>query len=139
MAKKDPGTSAALWASRTSAATQQYINGVQSVTTSPGQLASQAAALWASNTAAAQQKFATATARVSLGEWQNAAVTKGAPRIAGGVTAATPKFTTFLTALMQYEYNGLASLPPRGDINANIARMNAWVTYMHNFQKPAGT
>jgi hypothetical protein len=139
MAKKDPAASAALWASRTAAATQQYTAGVQAVTTSPGQLASQAAGLWASNTAAAQQKFATATARVSLAEWQNAAVTKGAPRIASGVQAASPKFQTFLTALMQYEYSGLASLPPRGDINANIARMNAWITYMHNFQKPAGT
>jgi len=139
MAKKDPTASAALWASRTAAAVPQYTAGVQSVTTSPGQLASQKAAFWASQTAAAQQKFANATQAVSLSAWQAAAVNKGAPRIASGVTAATPKMTAFLTALMNYEYNGLASLPARGDINANIARMNAWITYMHNFQKPPGT
>jgi hypothetical protein len=136
---KNAATSAALWAQRTAAATPQYIAGVQGVTTSPGQLASQKAAFWASQTAAAQAKFAAATANITLQSWQQGAIEKGAPRIASGVNAAQNKFQGFLTALMQYQQAGLATLPARGDAMQNQARMVAWNNYMLKFSKPSGT
>jgi cytochrome c5 len=60
---------------------------------------------------------------------------KGIPRIAGGAQAAEPKFAQFMGKLLPYINSGRGSLPARGTFDQNVARMTAWVQYMHKFAK----
>ena len=97
--------------------------------------------MWQQNTIAAADKWAARTASVTLPQWQDAMINKGIPRIASGAQAAQPKFQAFMSSLLPYIENGKAQLAntPRGNLQQNIARMTAWVNYMSNYQKPAGS
>ena len=85
------------------------------------------------NVQANATKWATRTAAVPLSDWQQSMTTKGIPRISSGATAAIPKMQSFLTKSLPYIQNAVSSLPPRGDLNANIARMTAFVQKMSQF------
>lgn len=130
---KDPSAVAAKWAANLSASTASITDGVNAVTVAPGQAAARQKAVWVQNTQAAANKWAVNTAAVTVQDWRDAMINKGVPRIASGATAAQPKMQSFMTKLLPYIANGQGALPPRGDINANIARMTAWVQYMHKF------
>ena len=70
--------------------------------------------------------------------WQTAMKNKGIGRIGtGAANAATAngKMTEFLGALLPYEQQGLAQLPPRGDLATNINRASSWISYMAKFRQ----
>ncbi len=137
--KSDPTAAAQKWASAMGAATTAYTEGVQRVQTAPGQAAARQINVYTARVLERANVWATNVAAVSLQAWQQASTQKGATRLASGAQAAQPKFQAFMTALLQYEANGLTQLPARGDFAANQQRMVAWSNYMHNFVKPAGT
>ena len=137
--KTNATAAAQKWATNLGGAVNAYTQGVQGVTVAPGQKAAAAQATYIARVTEKAPIWAANVAAVGLGEWQQAAVSKGAPRLASGAAAAQPKFTTFLNALMQYEANGLGSLPPRSASGNNDQRMLAWSNYMKNFKKPAGS
>ncbi len=123
MSKLDnPTQAAANWASRLGASTQAYTDGVNGVTVAPGQLAAAAKDRWLQNTTAAAPRFAANSAAVQLPTWQNAAVTKGAPRLASGAQSAQPKVEMVFAKLFPAIRNAVASLPARGTIDQNIER-----------------
>ncbi len=126
---------AAKWEQNTSAAANNgtLAAGIAAVTVAPGQAAARQADTWATNVAAAKSKWATNTAAVSLQAWQTAATQKGVGRVAAGVSAAQPSFQNFMTQLLQYQASQLGTLPPRGNLQANITRMTQWVTAMSKF------
>lgn len=130
---------AASWAQNLGGATSKIQAGVQAVTTSPGQLAARQKAAWIQNLTAAQDKWASRTAGVSLSSWQNDMITKGIPRIAQGASAAQAKFATFMGQLLPYIQRGQQQLPARGNLDANINRMTAWVRYMAQFSSTRTT
>lgn len=121
------------WAQNTAGATQRYSDGVKAVTVSPGQAAARQADLWLRQVTAAKAKFAANSAKVGLAEWQNAAVTKGAARLASGVQAAQPNYEQALAKLLPYIGSAVGSLPARGDLEANINRMTAFVRKMSQY------
>lgn len=125
MATHDPAQVAQDWASRLSAATDKITRGVQAVQVSPGAAASRQADVWAANTTAAKAKFARNTAKVQLGDWQSAMTQKGIPRIATGAQAGQAKMAHFLQSFLPHVENVRRSLPPRGNLEQNIARMVA--------------
>lgn len=135
MARLTPEQVAARWASGLSAATDHIQQGINSVTVAPGQAAARQKDVWASNVAASKDKFARNVAGVSLQEWQQAAITKGVPRIASGAQAAQPKFATFMGKLLPYIAQQVSALPPRGNLEQNIARMGAFARGMANFKQ----
>ena len=112
-------------------ATTKYTAGVNAVKTSPGQLAAAASQLWAQNVAAAQSKFAANVAKVTLAQWQQAAVNKGAPRLASGAAAAQPKFQAFMQSFIPVLTNVVSSLPAGGTFEANMARSMAYAQALH--------
>ena len=120
MAMPTAAEAAQRWTTGLSAAGQKYTDGINAVTVAPGALAARAAPLWAANTAAAQPRFARNSAAVSLQSWQAAATGKGAQRLASGAQAAQPKMEAALSKLFPVINQAVASLPPRGDIEANI-------------------
>lgn len=135
MAAKDPQAVAARWASRLASSTQQITDGVQGVTVAPGQAAARQKAVWAQNVQASQDKWAARVGSVSLGDWQQSMITKGAPRVASGAQAAVPKMASFLTQALPYIETVKAGLPARGTLDQNIARMTAFVQGMSKFQR----
>jgi hypothetical protein len=132
---KDPSTVASRWAQNLGAAGQKVTDGVMAVTTAPGAAAAAQVGVWAANTQAAQAKFARNVAAIPLSSWQQSVVNKGIPRLASGAQAAEPKFQQFMTKLLPYVASGRTSLPKRGSYQQNVARLTAWVDYMHKFQK----
>lgn len=123
----DPTTAAANWVRGMQGSTAKITAGVNAVTVAPGQAAARQAGVWAANTAAAQQKYAKNVASVSLQDWQAAVLNKGVQRVAAGATASEGKMAAAMTQILPQIANIVQSLPPRGDINANIQRA---VTYM---------
>lgn len=119
------------WASGMAGATTKYTAGINAVKVSPGQLAAAASELWAQNVAASKSKFAQNVAKVTLQQWQNAAVTKGAPRLASGASAAQPKFQAFMQSFIPVLSNVVSALPAGGTFEANMARSMAYAQALH--------
>lgn len=137
MAMPSAAEAAQKWATALPAAQQRYVDGVNGVTVAPGALAARAAPTWAANTAAAQSKFARNSAAVSLQQWQQATATKGAQRLSSGAQAAQGKVEAVFARLFPAIQSAVSSLPPRGDLEANIARSAAFARAMNKY-KTAG-
>jgi hypothetical protein len=131
---KDAASATQAWEQGLSGARQKYIDGVNAVTTAPGAAAAAQVGVWAANTSAAQAKFARNVAKVSLGQWQQAAAAKGADRLASGAAAGAAKMGAFLQKFIPYIQQQKASLPKRGTYEQNKARMIAMVDAAHKFQ-----
>jgi len=135
MAMPSAAEAAQKWATNLPASQQRYVDGVNAVTVSPGTLAARSAATWAANTAAAQQKFARNSAAVSLQSWQQATATKGAQRLSSGAQSAQSKVEQTFAKLFPAIQQAVAALPPRGDIEANIARSAAFARQMNKYRQ----
>jgi len=129
-----PDQIAQKWANNLGASTENIRQSVQSVSVAPGQAAARQKTAYVNGVNQSQDKWARNVAAVSLGEWQQAMINKGLPRIAGGAQEAMPEFQQFMTRLLPYIQNGLSTLPPRGSLDQNIARAAAMMRYMANFQ-----
>lgn len=125
------------WARNLGASTQAMTDGVNGVTDSPTAKAAQAVDRQVAGVqrAAASGKTAQALNAVTLQSWKDSMTKKGIPRVAAGATQAQPKVANFMSQLIPYVQQGKQMLQnqPRGDINANRARMLAWMDYMSNF------
>ena len=129
----NPTDAAAKWAQNLGAAGTAYTAGVQAVQTAPGAAAAAASDRYLAGIQANVNKFKANVGAVSLADWQNAAVTKGAPRLATGATAAQPKVANVLSQLFPYIDQVRNSLPARGDLEQNIARSAAFQRAMSKF------
>lgn len=130
---KDPTVVAAKWANNLAGSTQAITDGVNAVTVAPGTAAARQKDVWAQNVAASKDKWARNTANVSLQDWQADMINKGVARIAGGAQAAQSKQAVFYGKLLPFIDAQKAALPPRGNLEANIARANAFMRKMATF------
>lgn len=135
MAMPTPSDAAAKWAQNLGAAQTRYTAGVQAVTTSPGQLAAQASDRWLTGVQQSVPKFVANSQAVTLQAWQQATTGKGAQRLASGATAAQGKMQGVFTSLFPFIAQVQGSLPPRGDLEQNIARSAAFQRGMARFVK----
>ena len=131
MPKITPQESVQKWQQRTAASVNDYISGINRTTVAPGELASRQADVYLANVQANVNKWKRNVGAVSLSDWQQAAINLGAPRIATGVNAATEKTLRATERNFQNIDNALAGLPPRGTFEQNMARMNQFVTKLH--------
>jgi len=135
MAMPNAADAAAKWAQNFGSSSQRWADGVNAVTVAPGQLAARQADVWANNTVAAKAKFAANSQSVSLQEWQSTTVTKGQGRLASGAQAAQSKVAEVYGKLFPFISSAVNSLPPRGDLEANINRSAAFARKMATFTK----
>lgn len=135
MAIPNPSDAAARWVQNFGASGAKWTAGVQAVTVAPGQAAARQKNLWAQNTAAAIDRFAANSAAVSLQQWQQVTVDKGQGRLMSGATAAQSKVEQVFSKLFPYIASQVGALPPRGDLEANIARSAAFARGMAKFTK----
>jgi len=133
MTSLTPDQIAANWAQALGAATQKITAGVNAVQVAPGQAAARQKAVYVANVNASADKWAAKVAAVPLNAWQTATVTKGIPRIATGASAAQPKMAAFMGQLLPFIARQVAALPPRGNLQQNIARMTTFVNGMATF------
>ena len=117
-----------------------YTAGINATTSNPMALAAAAADRYAAGTQAAVSsgKFQAKLNAVSVSTWKQNSATKGAPRLATGAAAATPKFQAF-AAKYQPVYaaiqSAVATMPKGGLANAQ-ARAN---TAIQMLMQAAGT
>lgn len=123
------------WASRLGASSQRIADGVAAVSVPPGQAAARQKNAYLQNVQAAGDKWAARVSAVSLSDWQSAMTGKGIGRIGTGASAAQPKFAAFMTQLLPHIASVRGTLPARGSLDQNIARMTAFVQGMAKFQK----
>lgn len=93
MARFTPAEITEKWQRKMQGAGQDYINGVNRVQRSPGELAAQNEAGYVNgvNEAVTTGKWRQNVAAVTLQDWQQAAVSKGAQRLAQGAASAGAK------------------------------------------------
>jgi hypothetical protein len=121
-----PDQLAQAWATNLASAANRMQAGAQAVTTSPGQAAAAQQATWLANVTASANLWAQKVAAVSTQQWQQAYITKGIPRVAQGAQTAQATFAQTLGRIIAAEKSIVASLPARGNLEANIARSAAF-------------
>ena len=133
---KDPTASAQKWATNLAAAGPAIQAGVDAVTVAPGAAAVRQKAAWVQNTPAAADKWARNTSAVSREDWQKAMTDKAVPRIAQGAQSAQPKMQAFLTNFLPFLEGKVNALPPRGNLEQNIARATKLMRDVSTYRKP---
>lgn len=137
----DASSVAAKWAQRTSAAAQDYVDGVSATDKDPTALAIQAIPRMRARVLEAidQGKVAAGLRRVGKQGWIAAVQAKGASNFSSGVQAAEGKVATAFAPLLAFEANlqrQVAGMPANTDAERE-ARMLAWVRGMRGYQAPS--
>lgn len=119
----------------TSGAVQAYKDGVNRVTTAPGQLAAAKQSKYLAGVQNNVNKWAANVAKVTLQQWQNSAITKGADRLSTGITAAQPKILAFWQKFQPYQQQAAAAVRqmPNDTYEQRKARANAMMDAAHQF------
>lgn len=126
---------AANWAKALGASTEKIKAGVAAVQESPTAAAARAIDRQVAGVqaAAASGKTQRSLMAVTLNDWQQSMLQKGVGRVASGATQAQPKMQDFLTKFLPVVAQAKAALPPRGDLEQNINRMNSMVRSLSQF------
>lgn len=123
------------WLTNFQNATTSMTDGVNSVTTAPGQLAAAQSALWLQRLQQSQQKWSTRVAAVSLQQWQQAMISLGIPRAQQGAAQKQAKYTSFITEYMSFLQTAVGQVKamPKGTLAQSIARSSAMITASYNW------
>jgi len=131
----DPQAASQKWVTNMGSAGTAYTNGVNSVAVSPGQSALQNVQGYLNgvNNAVNNGSYAKGLQSFTLQQWQQSAVSKGAPRLGTGAQAAKSNFTTFMTALNTTIQSAQATIAqmPKGSYEQNMARQRAFADALH--------
>jgi hypothetical protein len=140
MAIPDAGTVAAKWSTRTQAAQQDYVSGVQNTDKDPTALAIAQGQRYIQRTQDAfnSGKWANGLRRAGKAGWQAATIAK-ASSFASGVAASEQKVQTAFAPLLAYETSLQSRVQsmPNVTLQDRIARATAWITGMHDYTPPA--
>lgn len=136
----DPTSATAKWVNNLSNSTQAITDGVNSVTTAPGQAAARQVQTWLARVQASAQKWATNTAAVSLQDWQQSMITTGIPRIASGAQAKQGKYQAFATKFFPYLQTGVSQVKamPKVTLQDGINRAVAMINHNAKFSNKSG-
>jgi hypothetical protein len=140
MAIPDAGTVAAKWSTRTQAAQQDYVSGVQNTDKDPTALAIAQGQRYIQRTTESfnNGKWANGLRRAGKAGWQSATIAK-ASSFASGVAASEAKVQSAFGPLLAYEstLQGRINSMPNVTLQDRIARMTAWVTGMADYNPPS--
>lgn len=143
MASKDPAAVAAKWSTNLSNSTTSITNGVNAVTTAPGQAAAAAQATMRARLLAAidSGKWAANVSSVSLQQWKTAMTQTGIPRIADGARKGQPKMQAFMQSFLPFvsQVQQQVRAMPNATQADREARMLANSRLLAGFKKPAGS
>lgn len=139
MAIKTQAQASQNWTGSAGKAQANYQTGVESYNGDwAGATTSQQAAMTTAwNAAVANGSWARGVANTGTTGWKSATVARIA-NYGVGFQAGAAKFNTAIGKILQAESNIVNSLPPRGDYNANKARMNAFSDQLHALKGTLG-
>lgn len=124
------------WVRNLGNSTQDYIDGINGVTEAPGAKAAAAADKWLAGIQRAHQtqRFQQSVAAVDLVSWKQAAIQKGAARLASGAEAARSKMMVTTAALLVNVEQVKAIVDAMPDVTFEQRQQRAlrWMTEMHN-------
>lgn len=129
--KASAAAAASAWETGFSGAGTKYTDGINSVTTAPGQLAAAQRNAYVSGVQANAAIWATKVASVDLATWKAAATGVGAQRLATGAQKGAPKMAAFMQAFLPQLSSIVQSLPARGSFEQNLNRFNSYATALH--------
>jgi len=125
-------------ARRLKASTADIQRGIERVTTAPGKLAAAKADKMKAriDEAISSGRWAKKVGAVSLSDWQNKAITKGIPRIASGIDAASDKVQAFASKLLPAVDAAVAKIKGMPDLTLedSINRSAAYMREMAKFK-----
>lgn len=125
------------WSRGMSGSAEKLRAGVAAVTESPTHKAAMAVDRQVAGVVRAMQEGRTQRAleAVSLESWKRDMTEKGIPRIAQGAAGAEGKVQAFAAEFLPFVASGVQSLPPRGDLETNIARSAAMQRHNSAFRR----
>lgn len=133
MAKQMPTAAQAAqsWQQGFGNAGTKWADGINSVSQPPGVAAAAAKDRYIQGVTQNADKFAANVSRVTLADWKNMSITKGQGRLASGAAAGAPKYQAKMGAVLSAIGSIRDSLPPRGDIMANLNRAQQMALQLH--------
>lgn len=136
MARVTPEQATNKWRDRLSGAATQIQDGINGVTVAPGTLAARNKAGWLARVTAAADKWANNVGRVSLQEWQAAAIA-GIPRVAQGAQAKQGKYQAFAQQFFPFLDANVAKVKamPNASLEDSINRMVQMVRLNAGFKR----
>jgi transcription elongation factor len=127
------------WVQSSGKATTNYNEGVQSTQKDQAQLAVNAIPRMVAgfNAAANEGRIAAGLTRGGTPYWKARTQAKS-PNYSAGFAAGGDNFGAAAQKLIPALQNGVAQLPPRGDIEQNIQRSRALALYLHSLKGTLG-
>lgn len=133
LAGMTPGQIAQKQVNAVNAAANAYMQGINSVQRAPGEMAAANKAGYLQGVQSAVDKWAAKVAAVTLVEWKDAAIKKGAARLGQGVTAAQKKINDFWTRwypILQGAQQQVRGMP-KTTFQERLARMTQMASLLH--------
>lgn len=136
---KTPQQSNAAWTGAQSRATTNWVQGIQSTQKDQAALAAAAQPRWLAGVqdAAANNRFAQGVTRRGTQYWKQQSEAKQAS-YGLGYQAGSQNQLSAITKILQAEANIVSSLPPRGDIMANLQRVQQLDLALHQLKGTLG-
>jgi hypothetical protein len=127
------------WTGAASRATPNFVKGVQSTQKDQAALAvaQQATLVQNFNAAVQSGRWAAGVTRRGTAYWKQQTEAKQ-QNYQQGYTAGGNNYGAAAAKFMPAIAQGVASLPPRGDINANLQRSNSLALYLHGLKGQLG-
>ncbi len=139
MARKTAAQWLEKWGRNLGTAGQDIKDGVNALSVAPGEAAAAAQDRMLANLIESIQsgRWAQAVSGVSLADWKTAMIEKGIPRLSQGIAGAKRNKVAEITELLANVDAAAAAANqiPKGDINASMARANAFMLAMHESSK----
>jgi hypothetical protein len=129
---KSAQTAQANWQAASGRAQTAWVAGINGTNKDQAALAAAAQPRWLQGVqdAAANNRFANGVTRRGTGYWKSQSEAKAA-NYSGGYTAGGANYGSAIGKLMADMPNIVSALPPRGDINANLQRVQQLDLALH--------
>lgn len=125
------------WTQSAPRATSNYTTGVQQYNGDWAGATVRQQGVMQQNWIASLNTWAAHVQAVGTAGWKTATEAKSA-NYGTGFTAGSNNYAAAAAKVINALQTGVASLPPRGDINANLQRSNALALYMHGLKGQLG-
>lgn len=129
--KTTAAEAASNWETGFAGASAKYTAGINAVSVSPGQLASQQVNAYVQGVQNSAKIWQAKMAAMDLGQWKAAAAGVGAQRLATGATKGKAKMQSFMQQFIPDLTNAVNNLPARGSYEQNMARSRAFADSLH--------
>lgn len=136
---KTPQQAAANWQGSSGKATTEYVAGVQNTQKDQAALAVAAGARYIQGVQEAYSsgRWASGIQRGGTAYWKSQTEKKSV-NYGAGYAAGVSNYTAAAQKVMSAIAQGVANLPPRGDINQNLQRSASLATYLHGLKGQLG-